>query len=214
MKSSSPTISRVPIKTLTPKSVPTRTSIPTTTLQPELSEDEVGLPWNPSSISSDIPEVRYKPCYVNTSTRWHAGDVFMWELNSGQVIDVISPVSGKVLYATIDKNGGNIIVQTPYQVDGQKVYYQLRHFSTINKDVKEGEFIEKAQRIGTLRWDGNKDPGGYSILDFMLYHGNDWTYDTETEVGRNMFLDTSPYHLDDLSLIKYQQVPRCEGNPK
>jgi hypothetical protein len=98
-------------------------------------------------------------------------------------------------------------------LDGKTVYYQLVHFSTLDDNIQEGVTVSKGQHIGTLRWDGARDPGGFSILDFMLLHG-DWRLDKDTEIGKNQFFDTAPYHLDDLNQIKFTQAPRCEGNPR
>lgn len=212
--SSTPKPTETPIPTITP----TRTPLPTATPRPELTADVVGLPWDTNSIATDIPAVTYKPCYVNTATRWHAGDGFIWRLKSGQIIDVVSPVDGKVVYVIEDwvwknqSSGGNIIVETPYVLNGETVYYHLRHSSTFDDDIQEGITLSKGQHIGTLRWDGPKDPGGYSLLDFMLLSGDLQINTPEDEWER--YFDTAPFHLDDLELIPHSVSQGCEGNPK
>jgi hypothetical protein len=115
----------------------------------------------------------------------------MWRLKSGQIIDVVSPVEGIVIYVyenwiwNNQETGGNIIVRTPYILNGKTVFYQLRHSSTFDDNIREGIALSKGQHIGTLRWDGPKDPGGYSILDFMLLNGE---FDRQES-----FFGTAPY---------------------
>jgi hypothetical protein len=138
----------------------------------------------------------------------------MWRLQQGQIFDVVSPVEGTVVYTTMLSNGANIIVETSYSLSGQRVFYQLVHFATIDSGVIKGARVKKGQHIGTHRWDGAKDPGGYSILDFMLYRGDSWIVDNNTEEGKALFFNTAPYHLDDLALIPHSEVARCEGNPR
>ncbi len=161
-----------------------------------------------------ISPVTYKPCYVDTETRWHDGDVFMWRLQGNQVIDVVSPVEGYILYSTLQIYGANIIIETPYLYEGKRVYMQLRHFDSLDDAAKQGLYVYKGQHIGTLKAGGEVDPGGNNILDFKLYRGDDWHYDNTTPEGQAMVFDTAPFHLDDLELIPHKEVPRCEGNPK
>ena len=203
--------------TAPPISKPTKTKIPTATPRRELTPADVRLPWdNDSLLARGISNVTYKPCYVDTETHWHAGDVFMWRLTGEQMIDIVAPVEGEVVYTRMhtDGSGANLMVLTPFFHEGQNVFMQLRHFDRI--DVAEGDYILHGQKIGISRAGGATDPGGYNILDMMLYVAKmqQHHYDSTTRKGQAQFFDTAPYHMDDLLEITYKEIARCNGNPR
>jgi biotin carboxyl carrier protein len=211
-----------PTETLFPTITPTKTSRPTATPRPELMPADVGLPWDNATILATGLKVDYKPCYVNTETRFHAGSVPMFKQALAQLgkIDVLAPLPGTVIFTDWAPNlyGQNIIVATTLSINGEQAYYQIVHFHEMT--VQVGQEVKRGDVIGTLV-QGQKpiDPGGFPILDMMIYHlpsGHNTNLDAMNPQNiTDFFVDIDVYLSDDIAVnSNVHVIQRCEGNPK
>ncbi|MBL1172996.1 MAG: hypothetical protein D8M55_11215 [Chloroflexi bacterium] len=200
----------------TPTNTPTRTPSSTATPLSELTAADVGLPWDTNTSAV----VKHLPCYVNTDTRFHAGDGFYFTgVQNGEIIYVVAPITGRVVYAayTNDFVGQNVIVETPYVFNGERVFYQIVHFN--NLLVSEGNWLVRGDKIGELVRGGiiHGDPRGTLLLDFGVFHTNrKWhTIDASDSNDMPQYIPVSTLVADDLAkLSNLTELPICEGNPK
>ena len=132
---------------------------------------------------------------------------------------MVAPLPGVAVYAayTNDHVGQNIIVTAPFEFDGDRVYYQIVHFTELR--VGAGDSLARGQKIGALVNAGivHGDPAGKRMLDFGVYHTDgDWTsVDAGTAADITQYIDVGTLIRDDLaSLSNLVELPRCEGNPK
>ena len=187
---------------------------------PELRAEDVGLPWNNNTLNG--ASVSYKPCYVNTTTMFHAGDIWNFlNLKKDQVINIVAPMSGTVVYAdyTSDAVGQNIIIQSDYSFNGEKVYYQIVHFSRLSVSV--GRKVERGDILGALVnsgiFFGSPDGTPPRFIDFGVYHtSGSWKYvDASSPAHIIHYIDVGTLIVDDHAILPnlYKET-RCSGNPK
>lgn len=209
------TLTRRP--TITPLPTDTRTPKPTNTPIPELTVADVGLPWNPDEVKG---RVRIMPCYLFTSTLFHAGDGFYFPPGNAEIkYNVVAPVGGKIIFAQLitEGIGWGIDVQTPYQLDGKVVYYHVVHSSGLAPGLKVGMSVNRGDVLA-IKTKNNK-----------LEYYNQWLIDIGFRTARNAhanaslpdwtglnFFSYTRLILDDLALLDWKQyllAPKCDGNP-
>jgi hypothetical protein len=213
-----PSNTPLPTETLTPTITPTKTLKPTATPRPELTPADVGLPWDNGTVAAAGLIVDYKPCYWDESeNKFHAGSVPMFKSALAVLgrIDVLAPLPGIVVFTDFQPNGygQNIIVATPYSLNGEQIYYQIVHFHEMT--VQQGQEIKKGDVIGVLVQGLTPiDPAGNPILDMMLYHlprGHEPNLDARNYQNIiDHFIDIDPYLEDDIgSNSNIRVIPRC-----
>jgi hypothetical protein len=201
---------------LTNTSTQTRTPRPTATPLRELTAEDVGLPFDLATTTGI--RVDYMPCYVNTETRFHAGDLFYFNnLPTDTNIRVVAPISGRVVYMhnNPDTYLGNIIVEAPFLLKGEKVFLHMVHFHSFDTSIGVRSWLDKGDIIGYITKGGGKQTTkDEASIDMMLYHINGPYFEIEHVPLWEHYFDIGPFVADDLIPLVIPTRPRCEGNPK
>ena len=200
-----------PTNTPTPLQTITRTPIPPSPTPRILSAKDVELPIK------DLKGFEYKPCYVFTTSRFHAGDQ-IYMPDPGGSYKVYAPIDGTIVAARLvdDTIGWEINVMTPFILNGETVYYDLVHVNGLADNIRVNAFLRKGEEIA-IKNRPNADPQRRSMVDFAIRRGPhkqanaaapDWT-GTEY-VSVLTFLQDD---LDALPIGTFQLAPICDGNP-
>ena len=149
---------------------------------PEFNAADVGLPWNPAEVKGSV---QILPCYLFTSTIFHAGDGFYFpNNNSNAVYHITAPADGSIekAYFINDSIGWSITVRTPYILDGNNVFYDVLHTSGLVPNLDVGSIIHKGDSLA-IKDKKILDPIGKWLVDIGFRNGHeqanaslpDWT---------------------------------------
>jgi hypothetical protein len=195
---------------------PTATPKPTASPLRELTTADVGLPIDTKQLSL----FRYKPCYIFTDGRFHAGDIINFTASPPSEYDVLAPIDGKVITAHLvtPQIGWEISVMTNFAYKGGRVYYDIVHTNGPANGVSVGTRVRKGQPLAVIRPPYNLDPGGSAIVDFALRNSphkqanpasDNWT-------GTEYFA-FMPWVQDDLGSLPpgayIETGHECKGSP-
>jgi hypothetical protein len=123
--------------TSTPLPTMTRTPVPPSPTPRTLSVKDVDLPIK------GVVGFEYKPCYVFTTDRFHAGDAIYMPDPAGSY-KIYAPMEGTIVFAQLldDSIGWEINVMTPFMLNGEAVYY----LSTLMDWLKESELAHSYKK--------------------------------------------------------------------
>ena len=212
---STPTATITQRPTITPLPTSTKTPKPTNTPIPELTAADVGLPWNPDEIKG---RVRILPCYLFTSTMFHAGDAFYFPAgNTATKYNVVAASDGIIEHARFinDAVGWDITVRTSYQLDGKSVYYDVVHTSGLTSGLREGMFVHRGENLAILTIEFVVFEGWWGV-DIGFRNEKEQANATLPEWTGLGYFSYTRLILDDLELVdrsQYSIMPRCPGNP-
>jgi hypothetical protein len=214
-----PAITVISTATLTlipPTLTNTETAIPTKTPQPELTVSDVGLPWDPNKVNG---RVQIKPCYIFTSTKFHAGDGFYFPRgNSDTVYTVVAPADGVIVAATDLSElgiGWEINVETPYLLDGKPVFYDVVHSSGLVDNLRVGMEVHRGNPL-VIKTNEFLDPAGLWLIDIGFRNGLKQANPSVPEWTGLGYFSFTRLLEDDLALLDQNQflfMPACSGNP-
>lgn len=203
-----------PTKSPTLKPEPTITPEPslTPTTLPLLTINDVGLPIK------DLTFFEYRPCYVFTEDRFHAGDGIYLHKDDAPFI-VYSPISGVIQdeYFIDDFIGWEINIKSDFLLDSQWVYVDIVHIGLLYGSLEIGSQIKKGEPLAVID-SPHGDPGGRYLIDIAIRKGShkqanpnfdDWT---GTE-----YLSFKDFIEDDLASLDQSTFTTigepCLGNP-
>jgi hypothetical protein len=204
------TPTETPEPTDTPTTTPTGTPIPTATPRRKLTAAEVGLPIGP-----EVESFVYKLCYVNTTTRFHAGDGVYYELGTSPAeYTVYAPIDGTVreTLRINDVVGWEIRVETPFVYEGQTVWYDLVHHDGPLPGITVGTYVERGEPIAKL-FTARCAPGRCEkLVDYAIRNGPRGPNPQVDPFYPDSYLNVFLFVEDDLASrsVTYET---CQGNP-
>jgi hypothetical protein len=189
--------------------LPSPTARPSPTPRPELTAADVVLP-----IGEEIESFTYKPCYVNTETRFHAGDAIYYELGKSEKEYIVyAPIDGIVReIINIEDVGWEIRVETPFTYKGKLVWYDIVHHDGPVDGITVGSIIKKGAPLAYLRT--SRYSGRWEkLLDFAIRNGPRGPNTQVKPFYPESYLSVFDFLKDDLDErdVRYET---CEGNPK
>jgi hypothetical protein len=202
--------------TVTPTATATKTPIPTATPKREITAGDVGIPWDTSEING---LVNIMPCYLFTSTVFHAGDGFYFPSgNIDAVYHVVAPADGKIVNEVYinEFTGYEINIETPYVLDGKTVFYDVVHTSGLVPELSVGMYIHRGDYLAIKDKRIRGDPIGKWLVDIGFRNGKRQANASISEWTGLGYFSYTRLLQDDFALLtsdQYYIMPKCKGNP-
>ena len=171
---------------------------------------------SPQDVDLPIKEVNgldYLPCYVFTETQFHAGDILILP-DPKAIYKVFAPIEGTIVTAQFldDSIGWEIVVRTPFVLNGETVYYDILHSSGLADNLRVGASVRKGDQLAVITRP-YRPMRGFSIIDFAIRRGSHkMAAPTHPSWTGTEYVSVLQYVQDDLNSLaagSFRLSPTC-----